>query len=148
VGITPQQIVGDGVPITLLDGSTVAIKISNRSMVKIDELCGSFEAARQQLARGTEGPLFSTTTKVIWAGLQHLEEWRNDLNRVLDSLDPVKAVDEYQLAITEAMQLAFPQLTQGRKPSLEEMMAQTFPGSPSTESADAISTSAMTSSGT
>ncbi len=39
---SPQQIIGDGIPITLVDGSVVRLKVSNRAMVKVDELFGSY----------------------------------------------------------------------------------------------------------
>lgn len=147
---SPQQIIGDGIPITLVDGSVVRLKVSNRAMVKVDELFGSYFEMQSLLTKRAAGPLWATTTRAIWCLLQHEELWRNDVGKVLDSLDPNAALDDYQEAISEAFIQAFPQLAQVMQEEdlLTQMMQQPSPGPTSTPSPDGTSTLATTSSGT
>lgn len=109
---TGRQLVGEGRPITLADGTEVHIKMDNRAMVKIEELFGSYNDCREQMRSGVKGNVFTAINKAVFCGLQHDEQWRKEWAKVLDLLDQNRVVDEYYEAILEAFTDAFPPVAQ------------------------------------
>lgn len=146
-----QRLLGEGRPIKLLSGEEVQLRFTNRSMLKIEELFGSYGAFQEQMAGGTGGPLFHAINKGAFCALQHDEKWRTRFWEFVDSLDPDYVVDEVQGIVLDVLAEAFP-------PKLDQP-TETEPSSPATDTPpspgptftpllDELLDSAMTSSGT
>jgi hypothetical protein len=142
-------LVSEGRPITLVSGDTVRVQITNRCMVKIEDLFGSYAAFRLALSGGGDTQKWTAMSKGIWCALQHDPEWRNDWNKVLDSLDPAKVLDDYQDALLDALVEAFPPTPAHREePPKSEPATGESDGPSSMPPAGVISDSDTTSSGT
>lgn len=146
---TGQQLVSEGRPITLASGEVVHLRITNRAMVKIEELFGSYAAFQLGMRAGAETPIWTSITKGVWCALQYDPEWRNDWAKVLDALDPARFLGEYQDALLDAILEAFPPTpAQPEEPPKAEPTTNGFGGPNSTPQADGISDLATTSFGT
>lgn len=149
---TGHQVLGEPRPITLLDGSTVGLLVTNRALFKIEDLFGSYNGFQEEMAKHTASSYWHTVLKGAWSCLQHDEEWRNDFSRLVDSTHPDYVIEVMPAVILDCMADTFPT----RNPeihetqnTIDELLSMTeSPGPESMAEPDPGSESVTASSGT
>lgn len=151
--IPPAILAQRGVPLTLIDGTTVHLCYNFRSLMRIEEEFGSLQRALNALDFGEnpDAKAFSAMASLAAAGLQHEVAGpdgtpMDTADRVSDYLD-TQHVQELGEAIGKAITAAFPAKVEGAQEGEEEDPTPPSPGSTGSTSASSPGGGVTTTSG-
>jgi len=101
-----------GRPITLIDGTEVTVVYTFSSLMRIEDDFGTLARAFAELESGEYGALMNTVSKLLAAGLEHVEPAGDrgalsDVDVLRGWLDP-KHVNDYTDQVTAAIAQSFP----------------------------------------
>lgn len=144
--VTGAQIAGDGKPIVRVDGDTLLLRCTHRSLIKAEELFGSYVGLSMAIRKGPDEDLWTSMSKAIFCMLQYDPSWRHNWEGLLDVLDAPLVPDEYREAVVDVIAEGLPRRAQRMQttqetpnpPEMQTEPTEDSPGPTSMESRASI----------